>query len=482
MTSVSKWRKTLLLVSLVSSVSASAQSFRTLLVFNGTNGAKPVSTTVQGVDGDLYGTTSIGGLSPYAGTVFKIGARGLTVLHSFCLQCIDGANPQAGLLLASDGNFYGTTAGGGAHNKGTVFKVTEAGVLTILHSFCADSDCPDGAGPTSWLIEGPDGELYGTTANGGRNFKRCSDFGPGCGTIFRLTTGGTLTTLYNFCSRTDCTDGRVPNAGLTAGTDANFYGTTTYGGADDEGTVFKLTPGGTFVSLHAFRGSDGSNPNAGIVQGVDGDLYGVTEFGGEGNDSEGTVFVLTPEGAYTLLHSFDGNDGAYPQAALIQATDGNFYGTTSGGGLGQQGTLFSIAPGGFLTTLYRFQGTQQGDEPLGGLFQHTSGVLYGTTPNGGDLMCEAPNGCGTIFSLDVGLGPFVAFVRPYGKVGQTDGILGQGFEGVSEVSFNGVPANFEVRANIFLTATVPPGATTGYVTVTSPTGVLTSNVPFHVIQ
>jgi len=183
---------------------------------------------------------------------------------------------------------------------------------------------------------------------------------------------------------------------------------------------------------------------------------------------------LTPENDLTTLHSFDQNDGSDPFGKLVQGTDGNYYGTTSQGST-NVGTIFQITQDGILTTLHDFEGTD-GTDPRGGLVQATNGKFYGTTFQGGD------GNSGTIFSLDMGLGPFVTFVRAFGKVGQTGPILGQGFTGTTSVMLNGVPADFTVVSDTYIKATVPPGATTGYVTVTTPTGVLTSNVPFHVIR
>jgi uncharacterized repeat protein (TIGR03803 family) len=226
---------------------------------------------------------------------------------------------------------------------------------------------------------------------------------------------------------------------------------------------------------------------AGLIEATDGNLYGTTVYGGESgglcNDGCGTVFKITSTGALTTLHSFNSlTDGSYPYAALVQGTDGNFYGTTSG--LSGSGTVFSMNPSGTLVYQHNFSGGD-GSNPFGGLLQATSGIFYGTTASGGiynNPTCEdnGDDGCGTIYQL-FGLGPFVAFVRNPAKLGQTFGILGQGFTGTTSVSLNGSGAAFTVRSDTFITATVPPDATTGYVTVTTPTRVLTSNVPFNVI-
>lgn len=254
----------------------------------------------------------------------------------------------------------------------------------------------------------------------------------GCGTIFKITPGGTLTTLYSFCAQANCPDGTNPGAGLVQGRDGNLYGTTTQGGANASGTIFKITPGGTLSALYSFCAQPGCADGFGssrLVQGTDGDWYGTT--GGGGGTAAtgyrcpytgcGTVYKITVTGALTTLHSFDGADGDGSSAAIIQGTDGNFYGTTGGGGPGNAcatgiygcGTVFKISPGGMLTTLYDFcsggaPNCTDGANPDGGLVQGTDGNFYGTTSTGGDLTCSAPPvyGCGTVFRLSAGLSPF----------------------------------------------------------------------------
>jgi uncharacterized repeat protein (TIGR03803 family) len=454
-----------------SATASFAQTFTNLADFDKTNGAEPYGSLVQGHDGAFYGTTSVGGANG-EGTVFKITPRGiLSTLYSFCAQanCTDGANPYSGLALATDGNFYGTTGSGGIEYYGTIFKITPEGKLTTLHSF---TDGTDGAQPIAGLVQATDGNFYGTTYKGG-------DWG--FGTVFKITPSGTLTMLHSFCAQLGCPDGSDSN-GLVEATDGNLYGTTRGGGISDGGTVFKITLQGKLTTLHSFSVSQG-NPEGALIQATDGNLYGTTTGASEFN-VYGTVFKITPEGILTLLYLFKGDGGgAFPAAGLIQGTDGNLYGTTyqESGDVGY-GTVFDITPSGTLTELHTFLGAD-GAYPESALLQATNGTFYGTTVGGGGATeCGHKSlGCGTVYSLDMGLGPFVAFVRAGGKVGETGPILGQGFTGTTSVSINGIPASFTVVSDTFIEATVPQGATTGYVTVVTPSSTLTSNVPFRVI-
>jgi uncharacterized repeat protein (TIGR03803 family) len=451
---------------------ALAQTYTTLANFDKTNGANADHLTfVQGTNGNFFGTTTAGGTNG-AGTVFEIDPGGsLTTLYNFS-GGIDGNNPTGGLVLAVDGNFYGTTHYGGLYGAGTVFKIAKGSGLTTLYSFCAVTNCADGSQPVSRLVQAKDGNLYGTTDVGGV---------PGAGTVFKISTSGTLTTLHSF----DTSDGAAPNAGLVQATDGNLYGTTAGGGAYGNGTVFKISTSGRLTTLYAFCAqpncADGQAPFAGLVQGTDGNLYGSTTSGGDTNCGVGsapgcgTVFKITLSGKLTTLHMFSGNDGAIPFAGLLQATDRVFYGTTTYLGPSGGGTIFKVTQAGTLTTLYSFPAPGGGTTPLGtGLLQATNGSFYGTTLSGGT------NNDGTVFSLAVGLGPFVNFVQGSGIVGYAVEILGRGFTGTTAVSFNGTAATFTVQSDTYLTATVPAGATTGLVSVTTPGGALTSSQIFRV--
>ena len=243
----------------------------------------------------------------------------------------------------------------------------------------------DGSGPLAGLVLANDGKLYGTTTKGGVN---------GCGTVFKIAPGGALTTLHSF----NGTDGASPYGVLVQAGDGNFYGTTEEGGANGYGTVFKITPGGVLTTLYSFASTDGGYPQAGLVQATDGSFFGTTTNGGASSNCPhgcGTVFQITPAGTLTTLHSFTFTDGAYPFAGLVLATDGNFYGTTTKGGANGSGTIFGITLSGNLSTLHSFA-LSNGAYPVAGLVLATDGNLYGTTTTGG------PNGYGTVFKITLG--------------------------------------------------------------------------------
>jgi uncharacterized repeat protein (TIGR03803 family) len=345
-----------------------------------------------------------------------------------------------------------------------VFKISPSGTMTTLYSFCSQSSCADGANPKAVLIQATNGILYGTTRNGGTK---------GQGAVFKITPNGTLTTLYSFCSQSGCPNGANPT-GLVQASDGNFYGTTYYGGINNAGTVFKITPSGTLTTLYTFCSqsgcSDGLRPEAPLLQATDGKFYGTTG---------GTIFKMTPSGTLTTLYSFCSQsgcpDGEFPYTGLTQATDGNLYGTTLDGGANNVGTIFKITPYGTLTTLYSFcsqAGCPDCANPWVGLVQDTNGRLYGTTFQG------SSSGDGTVFSLSVGLGPFVETEPTSGQVGTAVKILGTGLKGATSVTFNGTAATFTVVSASEITTTVPAGATTGKVQVATPKQTLTSNKQF----
>ncbi len=374
-------------------IASPAQTFSTLLNFDGAGGASPLyGYPIQATDTNVYGTTSAGG-TYNQGTIFKITSEGtLTTLYAFCTKtnCTDGAEPYAGLVQGDDGNFYGTTEAGGTHAEGTVFKITSAGKLITLHSFAGAPT--DGASPFSGLVEFG-GNFYGTTSQGGAN---------GQGTVFEITSAGKLTIVYSFCTQANCTDGAQPFAGLLQ-VSGNFYGTTRFGGgASNAGTVFQITPAGQLTRLYSFCEQvncvDGDVPSGGLVQAINGNLYGTTVNQGA-HGFGGTVFEISLGGQLTTLYSFcakaNCTDGYAPVGGLVQGTNGVLYGTTLNGGtkgLAGFGTVFKITTAGKLTTLHNFNLTN-GAHPYGGLVQASNGDLYGATSFGGNRYD------GTIFSL-----------------------------------------------------------------------------------
>jgi uncharacterized repeat protein (TIGR03803 family) len=494
MTKSNYWKR-IYTVILISAAAASGQNLTTLANFNGTDGWQAEGALVQGADGSLYGTTYLGGYlhcnGTGCGTVYKFTPDGkLITLYVFCNNtfpnCPDGANPS-GLTQAIDGNFYGTTFGGGPGSScrentingcGTVFKITPAGEFKTLYTFCAQPNCSDGAEPLGGLIQAANGDFYGTTELGGASTD--TSYSTSYGTVFKITTMGKLTTLHRFHG----SDGADPTT-LIQATDGNFYGTTYDGGAygkvkpGDSGTVFKITPAGTLTTLYSFCGQvrcpDGSVPNS-LVQGIDGNFYGSTM--NDGVNDVGTIFEITPGGELTTLHTFCSiqpycADGAIPEG-VIQATDGNFYGATRSNGVNGWGTVFAITAEGTLTTLYSFNGFD-GAIPGANLLQATNGNFYGTTTGGGTYTV------GTLFGLSMGLGQFVKTLPAAAKVGAEIGVLGTQLTEASSVTLNGIPARFSVRSASLILATIPSGATTGYLTVTTPSGMLTSNAPFYIV-
>jgi len=466
----------------VAVITASAQTFTTLVSFNTTDGNEPgYVALIQGTDGAFYGTTISGGRF-LSGTVFRVTADGeLTTLYSFCAEtnCADGMSPFAGVTLAGDGNFYGTTDKGGILESccGTVFKLSPHGELTTLYSFCTDTGyagCRGEPDTVTSLLQASSGSFYGTTGEGVCG--AYNSFNSLCSTVFTITSDGVFTTLHPFPDF----QGETANpSSLIQAADTTLYGTTSIGGGSSHcaggcGTIFKMSVNGDFEVVHAFDVSDGCSPNSGLIQAFDGNFYGTA---GCGANSAGTVFRLSGDGkSLTTIYAFcsqpNCKDGAYPNA-LIQGSDGNFYGTTEAG-YSTYGALYRLTLDGKFTTLHTFQYTD-GSSPWS-LLQGTNGKFYGTTSSGGAYRA------GTVFSLDVGLSPFVALERYFGRVGQTGGIFGQGFTGTTGVELNRRPANFTVVSDTYIRATVPAGATSGYLTVTTPSGTLRSNRPFQVIR
>jgi uncharacterized repeat protein (TIGR03803 family) len=351
-----------------------------LYSFSGTDGQNPDAGLVMDSAGDFYGTTQSGGANG-DGTVFKISANGTeTVLHSFTGGA-DGMNPEAPLILDSAGNLYGTTVGGGAHGDGTVFEVSASGTESVLYSFAGGT--ADGANPYAAVVMDTSGNLYGTTQNGGAS---------GAGTVFKITAGGTESVLYSFALGT--TDGTNPDAALIMDSAGNLYGTTPNGGAHNQGTVFEVSASGTESVLYSFAGgpTDGGYPFSALVADGTGDFYGTTYSGGA--HGQGTVFKLGTDGTESVLYSFgSGTDAADPHSVLTLDSAGNLYGTSTQGGQFGLGTVFELAADGTESVLHSFN-TADGQNPGAvGLVMDSAGHMYGTTQNGG------ANGDGVVFEV-----------------------------------------------------------------------------------
>lgn len=355
--------------------------------FSGGSDGWNASALAQGTNGILYGTTYYGGDGPW-GTVFSLTTNGVfTTLLSFMET--NGANPGVPPIQGTDGNFYGTTVYGGASGVGTVFAMTASGALSTIYSFSGGTD---GANPFGPLVQGTDGNFYGTASAGGAS---------GFGSVFRVNSGGAFTNLYSF---TGGVDGLSPKGGLVQAADGNFYGLTPSGGASGKGNFFRITPAGVLTTLYSFTGgTDGGSPAGTLAPGSDGNFYGTASQGGLGQ--RGTAFKLTPTGALTTLHAFGNltiHDGIYPAGGVVQSSDGNLYGTTYADYQAGYGTVFQVSPDGssFATLLY-FDGCDDGGHPQTALMEDVTGYLNGGTSAGGP--CQTSQG--TLFRLGIGCAP-----------------------------------------------------------------------------
>ncbi len=392
----------LAVAALPQSARAQAVTVSTMVNFDGTNGDSPYAALTVGSDGNFYGTTRGNPDDRMnVGTAFKLTPSGaLTTLVRFTRGSDDfeaiGGRPN-GLVQGSDGNFYGTTHEGGTaqgpYSAGVAFSMTSSGALTVLHTFGGNlgrdangNQIPDGNTVDAGLIQARDGRFYGTT----------SGVFNGNGTVFSIASSGAYAQLAQFHDPS----GASPRAALLQASDGSFYGTTSIGNG---GTVFKFPPGGAPTVLITFTGPNGAQPDAELIQATGGNFYGTTSRGGSSPDAfnSGTVFRLTPAGQLTTLANFNGTNGNSPKGALLQARDGNFYGTTYGGGRYNAGTVFKLTPAGVLTTLFDFNGVNNppnpnnGSNPSAALIQGPNGDFYGTTVLGGS------GGRGTVFGVNI---------------------------------------------------------------------------------
>jgi uncharacterized repeat protein (TIGR03803 family) len=344
----------------------------------GADGANPVASLVEADDGRFYGVTT-GSASDECvapATVFRMSVDGtLTTIHAL-VSGSDGTAPTAPLIQAQDGNLYGTAQAGGPFLGGTVFRVTTDGTLTLLHAFHYPDDA-EGRGPRAALVEGDNGRFYGTTTWGGRCFN--------CGTVFRLTDDGTLEVVYAFQQGSDA--GTLPYAPLTRRRDGMFYGTTCGSG----GAVFQMTPDGDLTVVHAFAANaDGGCPQGALLETEDGGFYGTAPFGG--SSGSGTIFRVTGDGTFDVLYAFPGSEEGRSPTTLLQAADGAIYGIAAEGGAFNRGTVFRLTDDGSALDVHTFTGDVDGAVPSA-LIQATDGTFYGLTTSGGDA------GGGTFFQL-----------------------------------------------------------------------------------
>jgi len=310
--------------------------------------------------------------------VTPLSASTTTILHDFGSTTNDGIEGNSQMIQGTDGSFYGTTEGGGTANKGTVFKITAGGTMTILHNFGDGSVSNDGYYPWAGVILGTDGNFYGTTYDGGL----------GAGTVFKMTYAGTVTILHRFALGGGTTEPANPESALLQGTDGNFYGSSVAGGSAGLGTVYKVTPAGVVTVLHHFNdGSvsfDGFEPVGGLVQLSNGFMYGTAAAGGMNGD--GVIYDVTSGGTYNIIHQFNGgSEGNLPVGTLVLGTDGKFYGTCLGGGTGGYGSIFRLSLIPFTyTTLVSGTSSSAVSSFWGGLIKGTDGNLYGTGEGGGN--------------------------------------------------------------------------------------------------
>lgn len=478
--------------------------------FIGPQGSAPEGELIQGADGNFYGTTYDGGTGQCSngstvigcGTIFTITPAGVeTVLFSFTYDgntnsSLNGIWPTAGLVQGLDGNFYGTASSGGNNQAvcntvdgcGTIFKITPGGVFTLLHQFCSNqcsSGLVEGGQPAGRLLLASDGNFYGVTTQGGI---------ASTGTVYRISPNGVFKTIYYFNGNINgATDGLDPVGGLVEGKDGNLYGTTQFGGLDvDGGTLFKMTKNGVETILHDWvRNSngdfpDGSQPEGALMQASDNSFYGTTYFSSNGGlPVAGTLFRITANGVFNKLYDFDLDNpfnGIGPKAGVIQASDGKLYGTTNSGGTGDFGSIYQASLQGVVSVL-SYDCADNGATPLDVPLQAADGTFYVTAAVCGTL--NGIGGSGTIVQVSGGLPkppPTIAgFTPEKGAVSQTVIVSGTHLLGATHVTFNGTVASFKVTSTKTMTTTVPAGATSGPISITTAGGTAKSAQWFTVL-
>lgn len=347
-----------------------------LHAFSYNDGQTPLAGLVLARDGNLYGTTSVGGAnySSY-GVVYQITVGGAyTIFHTFSQSVLEGGLSQAPLVQGADDFLYGVTAGN-TYLGGTLFKIRDDGALTTLHTFTS----PNGANPQPGLLHASDGNIYGALYNGNSGY----------GSIFQLTAADVFSTFHTFSGSTE--DGASPAGNLFQGADNNIYGLTNSGGASiySNGFFYQLTLTGTLTKIYDFGNNGTSGFRGGVIQAGDGSFYGASVYGIQPTGSAGTLFNLTLAGGNTLIHSFDNAngyyygpnaDGAFPDSPLLQLPNGVIYGVASNGGSFGDGVAFTISSGGSFSVLRNFAATAA--NPTGGLIVGGDGNLYGTSASG----------------------------------------------------------------------------------------------------
>jgi uncharacterized repeat protein (TIGR03803 family) len=528
---------TLMLMVAAATRVATAQTYTDLFNFAGYNGSFPVGTLAQGREGDLYGTAPEGGKNGYecghyvgCGVVFRVSPSGKSkVLYKF--DGVDGRSPYSGLTLGTDGTFYGTTTWGGTNGYGIIFKITHSGGLTTLHTFTGGTDgaypyaspiqgaddnfygttnsgtaykiTPSGvftslasipSGSAAPLLQAIDGNFYGTTGGGGKYNQ---------GTVFEITPKGIVKIVYNFGGKRGFGPGP-----LTLGNDGNLYGTTYEGGSTNQGVVFKLTPQGAITVLHNFR--DPNYPNdgyygtgalqGGLVQATDGNFYGATYRGG--TLGYGVIFQITQAGVYSIPYNFDGTHGGVGMG-LVQHTNGKIYGLV-GGGTNNKGVVYSLDMelGPFVSLLSASGKVGKTIEVLGQGFTGTTAVSFNGTPatfkvvsdtyltatvpsraTTGAVTVTTPGGTLTS-NKPFRITPVVKTFSPTsGPAGTPVTITGNSLTQTTKVAFGGVKATtFSVDSDTQVTATVPTGAKTGHIAITTTGGSTWSPGVFTVTQ